>query len=111
MCAYKNNLTGEKTMSLIDKLARSSPEVTHAILEIFEEYLRACEQYPPIQTPHEGYGIILEELGEVWDVIIGEVWDVIKRYAGRPANVERENMRYEMKAVGAMALRFMLDLC
>ena len=90
-------------MSLIDKLARSSPEVTHAILEIFEEYLRACEQYPPIQTPHEGYGIILEELGEVWDVI--------KRHAGRPANVERENMRYEMKAVGAMALRFMLDLC
>lgn len=103
MCAYKNNLTGEKTMSLIDKLARSSPEVTHAILEIFEEYLRACEQYPPIQTPHEGYGIILEELGEVWDVI--------KRHVGRPANVERENMRYEMKAVGAMALRFMLDLC
>lgn len=71
-----------------------------ALTLIYEEYLAAKKQHAPFHTPHEAYAVILEELEETWHLIKNDE----KAWAGRDA------MKYEIKAVGAMALRFILDL-
>ncbi len=77
------------------------PEVDRRNLTlIYEEYLAAKKQYPAFNSPHEAYAVILEELDEVWKII--------KSSVSRKGNIEA--MKYEVKAVGAMALRFMNDL-
>ena len=67
---------------------------------IYEEYLAAKKQHKPFNSPHEAYAVIMEELEECWHLIKNDE----KSWAGRDA------MKYEIKAVGAMALRFMIDL-
>ena len=51
-------------------------------------------------SAHEGYGVILEELDELWD-------EVKKKSSVRT----KEAMAAEAKQVAAMAIRFMIDLC
>lgn len=71
-----------------------------ALIMIYEEYLDAEKKHKPFNSPHEAYAIIQEELEECWHLIKNDE----KAWAGRDA------MKYEIKAVGAMALRFILDL-
>jgi len=71
-----------------------------ALTTIYEEYLAAKKQHSPFNSPHEAYAIILEELEETWHLIKNDE----KPWAGRDA------MKYEIKAVGAMVLRFLLEL-
>jgi len=82
---------------------------------IYEQYLAAKKQYPPFKSPHEAYAIILEELEETWNEIKNHkkpthlmqgklMDDSLSKGAGR------DTMKYEIKSVGAMVLRFMLDL-
>lgn len=71
-----------------------------AIKEVVNEYLRAVKKFGPFHSAHEGYGVILEELDELWDEI--------------KAKEELRNttlMRDEATQVAAMALRFMVDTC
>jgi len=67
---------------------------------IYEEYLAAKKQHAAFNSPHEAYAVILEELEECWHLIKNDE----KPWAGRDA------MKYEIKAVGAMVLRFMIEL-
>ena len=77
------------------------PEIDRRnLLLIYEEYLAAKKQHKPFNSPHEAYAVILEELQETWHLIINDH----KPWAGREA------MKKEVVAVGAMALRFMIDL-
>lgn len=66
-----------------------------AFAEVYEEFGRAEKLFPPFHSAHEGYGVILEELGEVWDEI--------------KVN-NKEKAREEMIQVAAMAIRFIVDL-
>jgi len=50
-----------------------------------------------IRSTHHGYAVIKEELDELWDEII----------CRGPARY----MEDEAKQIGAMALRFLVDLC
>lgn len=70
------------------------------LTRIYEEYIAACCKHPPFNSPHEGYAIITEELQEVWHLIVNHE----KPWSGP------ENMKNEVVAVGAMAMRFMIDL-
>jgi len=70
-----------------------------AATEIQNEYIDAADVFPPFNSPHEGYAIILEELDELWDI-------VKRQYGDRP----KEEMRKEAMQVAAMALRFMVEL-
>jgi len=70
------------------------------LILIYEEYCAAKKKHPAFNSPHEAYAVILEELDEVWKII--------KSSVSRKGNIEA--MKYEVKAVGAMALRFMMDL-
>ena len=67
---------------------------------IYEEYLAAEKHYPPFNSPHEAYAVIQKELDECWHLIKNHE----KPWAGRDA------MKYEIQSVGAMAIRFILDL-
>ena len=65
---------------------------------IYAELQRACKKFPPFNSCHEGYSVILEELDELWEEI--------KRNPKDMTRIEREATQ-----VGAMALRFLIDLC
>ncbi len=75
-------------------------KTTAAVNLIFEEYKRANKLNPPFNSSHEGYAVIKEELDELWD-------EVRKHKSLR----SKDAMRKEAVQVGAMALRFILDIC
>ena len=69
------------------------------ILElIMQEYTRASSKFGPFSSPHEGIGIIREEYLELEK-------EVFKRIR------TRELMLPEAIQLGAMAVRFIFDLC
>jgi hypothetical protein len=58
----------------------------------------AREYFPPFNSAHEGYAIILEEKDELWDEVKRSKRDFAK-------------MRAEAIQVAAMALRMVEDVC
>jgi hypothetical protein len=66
--------------------------------EIEAELEKARSKHKPMNGPHEGYAVILEELDEMWDEV--------KRQAQDPVRMRKEALQ-----VGAMAARFIQDVC
>ncbi len=66
-----------------------------AVELILNEYYRAANQHPSFTTAHHGKAVIEEELDELWDHIKAD-------------NLE-DSLR-EAIQVGAMALRYLVDL-
>lgn len=75
------------------------PEHPKAVLDIIKEFNRATELFGPFHSAHEGYAILLEEMDELWDEV--------KKHRS-PENYQR--MMDEAVQVGAMALRFIVDM-
>ena len=70
------------------------------LTEVGEELSRALRKHEKVNSAHEGYAVILEELDELWD-------EVKVR-----ANKRRtKKMRKEAIQVAAMAIRFVLEVC
>lgn len=66
---------------------------------IFAEFNAAAQKHKPLNSLHEAYGVILEEVDEFWD-------EVKKKERFRnPVNV-----RTELRQIAAMALRTLVDL-
>jgi hypothetical protein len=61
------------------------------------ELWEALRRFPALNSPHEGYAVILEELDELWHEI--------KANDGRGPKA-----RAEACQVAAMAVRYMIDL-
>ena len=72
-------------------------KIDRIMVEVRKEFIAATEKFGSFHNYHEGYGVTLEELDEVWDEVKGEQ---------RP-----EQLRLEAKQVAAMAFRFIYDLC
>lgn len=72
----------------------------HALTAVIAEYKRATTIHGPMRSAHEAYAILLEE--------VDELWDEIKK---RPSARDVEAMRSEAIQIGAMALRFLVDVC
>jgi hypothetical protein len=73
----------------------SDAEIT-AFFRIASEYAKALRKHKKgFNSTHEGYGVVLEELDEAWDEIKAD--DI-------PASCD------EMAQVGAMAMRYLVDL-
>ena len=66
--------------------------------EIGDEMKDATKKFGPFASAHEGYAIMLEELDELWDAI-----------KDKDKNID--HIALEAKQVGAMALRFLIDIC
>jgi hypothetical protein len=67
--------------------------------EIRFELDRARRCFPPFNTAHEGYAILLEEVEELWAEIKAN-----QQTPGRDTRMRREAIQ-----VAAMALRFLVD--
>lgn len=73
---------------------------------VVEEVLSASAKFPPFNSAHEGFAVLDEERDELWEEV--------KR---NPAKIEggvaarRRLMEEEAIQVGAMAIRFVLDVC
>lgn len=65
------------------------------LMEIAAELARATCLHGPMRSEHEGYAVLLEEVHEAWDEI-------------RANNTDRA--LEEMVQVGAMAVRFIIDI-
>lgn len=91
---------------LLDVINTLSIREQIMLTQILYEYNRADSLFGPFTCPHEGYAVILEELDETWEVIKKRTQE--KNEIGPNAP---ELMAEEVKSVGAMALRFMVDLC
>jgi DNA helicase IV len=70
--------------------------------EIANEFYRAQARFKPFHSAHEGAAVIREEYDELWE----EVKD-----NKRLPEEYRAAMRAEAIQVGAMALRFVHDVC
>lgn len=75
-------------------------QIHDEVLEaIRNEYLRAIEKFPPFNSAHEGYAVILEEMDELKE----HVWMNAKKR-------DVAAMQKEAIQVAAMALRFATDV-
>jgi hypothetical protein len=70
------------------------------LVAISLEFNEAIQKFETFHSTHEGYAIIKEE--------VEELWDEIKKKVGErdPNKIQKEAIQ-----VGAMALRFLVDLC
>lgn len=72
-----------------------------AVLEMVRrELASATAKFPPMNSAHEGYGILAEEVDELWDEI-----------KAKQGERRLDNLRAEAVQVAAMAVRFILDVC
>ena len=75
-------------------------DVEEAANEIYREYLSASGKFAAFNSAHEGWAVIREE--------VDELWDEVKKKKAKQSLLE---MRKEARQIGAMALRFMIDIC
>ncbi|KKN56949.1 hypothetical protein LCGC14_0566710 [marine sediment metagenome] len=71
------------------------------IIEVKEEYLRACRKFDSFHNAHEGYAVLLEEVDELWMAI-----KLNQRIPYRDKHIREEAIQ-----VCAMALRLIWDCC
>lgn len=70
--------------------------VGRALDDVRDEVIDAMSKHKPMSSPHEAYGVIVEELRELET-------ETFKK------NVDRRALRLEAKQLAAMAIRCMLD--
>lgn len=76
-------------------MSKKAFKLHHTLNEIRTEFLRASNLHGQFNSQHEGYGVLKEEVDELWDAI--------------KAN-DHKGARLEAVQVAAMALRFLIDL-
>lgn len=79
-------------------MAPSMARLAYWTEEVTKEVTRAMHQYPPMNSAHEGFAVLLEEMDE----LRAHVW---KKQGLR----DLAGMREEAMQVAAMALRFLVD--
>jgi hypothetical protein len=94
---------------------RFVPSVRNATLDaVAAELAQARQTHAPMNSHHEGYAVILEELDELWEVC---KHNTHVKGEPTPRNIEqiraakRADMRKEALQVAAMAIRFIEDIC
>lgn len=95
-------------------------------MEAVEEMLRASAKFPPFNSGHEGYAVLLEEVEELKDEIFwgptkggiitidlrDEPFPPMEEEAKEDRQARRVKlMREEAIQVAAMAMRFVIDVC
>lgn len=66
----------------------------NTIKDVVQEFLTSTEKYGPFNTTHEAYGVLKEE--------VDELWDACKKN-------DLSNMEKEAVQVAAMAIRLIVD--
>lgn len=81
-------------------------ELDVAFSTILDEYTRATGKFGAFHNAHEGYAVLHEETDELWDAVKMGKSDLDKKGRTREQALEEEAIQ-----VGAMALRFLVDVC
>lgn len=68
------------------------------LAQVKAEALRAAIKHKPMNSPHEGYAVLLEE--------VDELWDHVKADTGRSREAHVESIQ-----IAAMGVRYCLDVC
>lgn len=79
----------------------ASEPADNLFAELRRQYDKAVAKHAPFNSPHEGWAVIREELDELWDEV--RAW--------QPDDHREEQLRKEAFHVGAMAIRFLADVC
>lgn len=75
-------------------------ELARVVNEVCEEVSSAMDNWPPMNSAHEAFAIMAEEVDELWDHV--------------KTNQKRRDlsaMRKEAIQVAAMAVRFAVEVC
>lgn len=72
----------------------------NVLADVVDEVMEATEKYPPMNSAHEGYAVLKEEVDELWDEV------KIKQ-----GSRDIKAMRKEAVQIAAMAIRFAADIC
>jgi len=75
--------------------------IASTMAEVSQEYQSARRRFPAFHSAHEGYGVLLEE--------VDELWTEIKSGGTQPQ--DRARMRQEAIQVAAMAVAFVMECC
>jgi hypothetical protein len=78
----------------------SDYRVGAALADVVTEIEMATSKFPPMNSAHEGFAVLKEE--------VDELWDHVKQKQGA-RNIA--DMRKEAIQVAAMAVRFAADVC
>ncbi len=76
--------------------------IATALRLIESEAIGASQKFKAFNSAHEGYAVLKEEVDELWD----EVKKNESKHPDRDACLRKEAIQ-----VGAMALRFLTDIC
>lgn len=68
-------------------------------LEVVAEAVKAAENWPAMNSAHEGYGVLMEEVDELWEHV-----------RTKQKNRDLAAMRQEAIQIAAMALRFAVEI-
>lgn len=68
--------------------------------DTYKELTWAITHWPPFNSAHEGYGILAEEVDELWDHV-----------KTKQQNRDIEAMKKEAIQIAAVAMRFVIDIC
>jgi len=90
----------EKELEARKRLDSYQPFLPGMSALLNDELNAALKKFPKMNSYHEGYAVILEELDELWE-------EVKKNPTVRDPNA----VRAEAIQVAAMACRFIMDLC
>lgn len=72
------------------------------IVELIKaEYRGATKKFENFHNAHEGYAVLLEEVDELWRAV----------KLNQLTSVRNKMMKDEAIQVGAMAIRFLIDVC
>lgn len=75
-------------------------EIEAAIIQTRNELSAAVLNWPAMNSAHEGYAVLLEEMDELWEHV-----------KTKQKRRDLDAMRKEAIQVAAMALRFALEVC
>lgn len=82
------------------KKIHNAANVASVLEAIRQEVVKATAKYPPMNSAHEAWAVLFEEVDELWEEV-----------RAKQGERDLDAMRTECIQVAAMAVRFILDIC
>lgn len=81
-------------------MSKLDTDLEQAFEDVQCELWKAINKFKPMNSAHEGYAVLAEEVEELWEQV-----------RGKQGLRDVSAMRAEAVQVAAMAIRFIVDVC